>query len=98
MSSKPVLTQKPAISGTPRVGRRIRPRSARFAASPAAKISRSWQRCPRRGGMCRAIRRATGPTYMPTGADFGKRLRLVVTARSSLGRTVASSARSAVVR
>lgn len=88
----------PEISGTARVGVRLR-------ASPgdwwpqATMLVYEWMRCPTSGdsGSCVAIAGATGTTYTPTAADAYGRVRVRVTASNVSGSQDALSAASDVI-
>ncbi len=98
ISSAPVITRGPRLSGTARSGRRLKVRAAIVAAYPAAHSTYRWQRCPAHGGTCKTIRHATKSTYRARGSDAGHRLRVVARVRNSLGSVTRASSRSAVVR
>jgi DNA-binding beta-propeller fold protein YncE len=94
--ARPRALAAPRISGAAVVGRRLSASRGRWAGQPR-KFSYSWRRCNRAGGRCRAIRRATGRTYVVTAADVGATLRVAVSAANAAGRAAALSAHTRVV-
>lgn len=65
----------PVVAGTPRVGATL---TANIGAWQPAPESLSYQWMQRSGDMSEAISGATGASYVPTAADVGKQLELLV--------------------
>lgn len=87
----------PTISGSALVGQTLTATRGTWTGSPTS-FRFTWDRCDSAGSACLAIGGAGGRIYTPTGADVGKTLRVVVTARNSSGpSTPAASAATAVV-
>ncbi len=98
ISSAPVITRGPRLSGAARSGRKLKVRAATATAYPSAHSSYRWQRCPAHRGKCKTLRHATKSTYRVRGGDAGHRLRVIAVVRNSLGSATQASPRSAVVR
>jgi hypothetical protein len=84
----------PAISGTPAVGQPLSASIGTWAITVV--FSRRWQRCDALGAACQDIAGATGATYVPTAADRGLRLRVVVSAAGVVTNTTATAATARV--
>jgi hypothetical protein len=80
----PTNTVKPSVSGTAAVGEQLTVSNGTWSATPSS-FSRQWQRCDQDGTGCRNIAGATGQSYGVGSADVGRRLRALVTARTSNG-------------
>ena len=90
----PVATAGPQVTGTPRRGVTVLASAGSWRNGPIAYDYR-WQR-ERRGGWAN-ISRATRPSYKPSRADRGKRLRVQVVATNPDGSASAASPPSARV-
>lgn len=69
------VAPNPVVTGTPRVGATL---TANIGAWQPAPESLSYQWMQRSGDMSEAISGATGASYVPTAADVGKQLELLV--------------------
>lgn len=91
VSGQPVDTSPPRITGNAGQGQTLAASSGTW--NPAASsYAYQWQRATGASGTWSAISGATAATYVPVGADVGDSLRVVVTASSSHGRGIATSA------
>ena len=94
--SGPTNTVRPSVSGNAVVGGTLRVSNGSWSPTPAS-YGRQWQRCESDGTGCTNIAGATGQSYGVRSADTGRRLRALVTARTSSGNTTVASSLSAVV-
>src|SRR5581483_3116422 len=74
----------PTIGGSTRLFGTLSAATGSWANSPTS-YSYQWLRCDRFGNSCGAIGGATSSSYRSTVADYGRRLRVVVTARNAAG-------------
>jgi hypothetical protein len=93
----PVNSAPPKISGTAQDGQVLSASTGSWSAEPAAAFTYAWRRCDAEGLACRGISGATNPTYQPTAADVGSRIRVRVYASNAVGSTYAPSPATAVV-
>lgn len=84
------------LAASPVVGEQMRSTSGTWT-GPNLSYSYEWQRCDPAGEVCNPIAGASGPTYTPTHADAGSRLRVAVTAHNVVGVT-SFSATTGLVR
>ena len=77
----PVNTALPKIYGTPAVGSKLSSNVGTWTAV-APTFARRWLACEDDGTGCNPIFGATAPTFTPTAALVGKRIKLEVTATS----------------
>jgi hypothetical protein len=101
--SAPRNTFLPTIFGSPAVGTTLTATNGVWTGTAPLLYSYQWRRCDAGGGSstgldCPEITGATGTQYVPTTADLGRRLRVQVTARNTLGTTVATSNATALVQ
>jgi hypothetical protein len=89
----PHLKKAPRISGRTRVAARLIVSKGTWSGPPKS-YRYQWLRCNARGGGCKKIRHATHSTYRAASADFGRRLRVRVTASNAAGSKMATSAAS----
>jgi hypothetical protein len=95
--SGPVNSVKPAVSGTATVGQELRVSTGTWSPKPSS-YGYQWQRCTSTGADCINVAGSTSSVYGVRSADVDHRMRALVTARTSAGRsTVASSPSSVVV-
>jgi alpha-tubulin suppressor-like RCC1 family protein len=87
------------VSGTGIVGERFEATVGSWTGAPAPALATQWYRCTRPGAAevsaprdCRVITGATALTYLSSGADAGRYLRLGVSAVNGSGRTTSVSA------
>ncbi|HSL64406.1 MAG TPA: hypothetical protein VK874_07075 [Gaiellaceae bacterium] len=96
-ATRPTSTRPPSFTGRAVRGLTLRASPGTWTGTTPMTISYQWQRCPRTGTACAAIRLATRSTYTLVAADVGRRIRLLVTAGNAAGSTRAASTSSAVV-
>ena len=92
----PRNTELPTVTGTPAVGQTLTATQGTWSGNPTS-FAYEWQRCDAAGAACTGIPGATSQTYVVAEADFGSTLRVAVTARNSVGGTVATSASTSAV-
>ena len=92
-----INTGLPAISGTLEAGRTATAGRGTWGGTPARRYAYRWLRCDSLGSRCRAIAGASGRRYTMTGADVGRRLRVVVVAINSSGVARSTSKATAAV-
>jgi hypothetical protein len=97
-TAAPANTSPPTISGTAEAGRSLTASTGSWTGTTPIHFDFQWQRCDSAGANCSLIPGATSQTYTLVGADVGKRIRVVVTARNVDGSRQASSAPTAVVK
>lgn len=95
--SGPRNTQRPTISGVPRVGEELTADPGTWTGG-VSSFAYQWQRCDTVGSNCSDVTGANGRTYGVRAADVGRTLRVEVTARNEAGSTSSTSDRTAVVR
>lgn len=93
-SGKPVSGVPPAISGTAKRGGALAVTPGTWSPTATSYTFR-WQRDD--GSGFADVTGANGTTYVPSGADIGAPLRVVVTAANAFGTTTATSAPTAAV-
>jgi hypothetical protein len=97
-SGPPVNTSLPAITGTPARARTLTAGAGAWTGAPTITFTYQWLRCePSDTTDCDDIGGATGQTYVVATADVGKRIRVEVTTRNSLGSDTETSQATAVV-
>jgi hypothetical protein len=94
--SGPVNSVKPAVSGTATVGQELRVARGTWSPTPSS-YGYQWQRCSSTGTDCTNVAGATSPAYGVRSADVDHRMRALVTARTSAGRSTVASTPSSVV-
>jgi hypothetical protein len=90
----------PSGQSAPAVGIAAASNVGTWAGSTPLTYTYQWKRCDaadRLNGTCTNIQGATSSAYVPTVDDFGKRLRLAVTAKNTQGEATQNSESSAVV-
>jgi hypothetical protein len=99
VADPPVNTALPGISGTARDGQTLTSTTGTWTqVGPApTSFARQWQRCTVPANVCTDIPSATGPTYLLTPADVGRKIQVMVTATGSFGSATATSAQTATV-
>ena len=93
----PANTALPAISGTAKDGQTLTSTTGTWTGSATITYARQWRQCDSAGNNCVDIQGATQATYLLTGNDAGRRIRVVVTATNSLGSASATSAATSTV-
>jgi hypothetical protein len=94
--SGPVNSVKPAVSGTATVGQELRVSTGTWSPKPSS-YGYQWQRCTATGTDCLNVAGATSSVYGVRSADVDHRMRALVTARTSAGRSIVASTPSSVV-
>jgi hypothetical protein len=94
----PSNTSPPTITGTPREGSTLTANPGTWSGTTPITFRYQWQRCASTGGTCSNIIGATGRTYVLTAADVNRTMRVVVTARNSIGSRSRTSVPTAVVQ
>jgi hypothetical protein len=95
--SGPVNSVKPAVSGTATVGEELRVSRGTWSPTPAS-FGFQWQRCTSTGTDCLNVAGAISSVYGVRTADVDHRMRALVTARTSAGRSTVASTPSSVVQ
>jgi len=96
-SSAPKNTDRPIVSGTPRVGQTLTSDDGSWSGNPTS-FAYQWQHCDADNIVaCVNVVGATGKTYVLHLADLGYRMRVSVTARNTKGSTTANSATTAII-
>ncbi|MGA8488356.1 MAG: hypothetical protein WB684_14905, partial [Gaiella sp.] len=101
-SQAPTNTRSPLIFGLPVRGEQLTSSVGLWTGTTPLVFSYRWLRCPASGGQasgsdCTAITGATGTQYELTADDVGRRIRVQVTARNTLGSATATSDATALV-
>lgn len=101
-SQAPGNTRSPVIFGSAVRGETLTSTAGVWTGTTPLLFSYAWLRCPASGGQgtgsdCPAITGATGTQYVLTADDVGRRLRVRVTARNTLGTATAVSDPTALV-
>lgn len=94
--SGPANSVKPAMDGTATVGRALRVSTGTWSPTPTS-YGYQWQRCTSTGTDCANVVGATGSVYGVRSVDVDHRMRALVTARTSTGRSTVASSPSSVV-
>jgi hypothetical protein len=90
----PVNTTLPAISGTPQQGHTLTASTGTWQNNPTS-YAYQWLSC---ASGCQPIGGAVANTYVPTGSEVGKTLKVTVTATNGGGSTPATSNPTAIVQ
>jgi len=93
----PVITQAPAITGTPQIGNELSATGAVWTGDPKPTATWTWQRCAKATGGCKAIAGANTERYTVAQADAGAFLRVRVKVANAAGSVTAQSAPTTVV-
>src|SRR4051794_37435910 len=94
--SGPTNSVRPSVTGSATVGDELRVSRGTWSPTPTS-FGFQWQRCSSAGTDCTNVPGATGATYGVRTADVDHRLRALVTARTSTGRSTVTSSNSSVV-
>lgn len=86
----------PTITGAAVPGSMLSAGTGTWANSPVL-YSYQWESCDAAGNACVTIAGATMPTYLVSGTDVGRTLRVVVTAANGGGTASAASAQTSLV-
>jgi hypothetical protein len=91
-----VSTAPPTVVGTPAQGQTLSVDEGTWTGGPST-FTYAWQRCDATGANCAPIAGATVSTYVPTSADSGSTLNVVVTGQNTVSSAAGTSAATAVV-
>ena len=94
----PRNTVLPSIVGSAAVGATLTATTGVWTGSAPLLYSYAWQGCDAAGASCTPISGATSTQYVATAADLGRRLRVQITARNTLGTATATSNATAQVQ
>jgi hypothetical protein len=97
-SARPSNTERPTISGTPVVGNRLTANRGTWVGNQPITYAFQWLRCNPSGDNCAEIVGANDNTYVLVENDFGRTLRIRVTARNDAGVRSAVSDPTAEIR
>lgn len=89
-----VATSTPTVTGTPQIGATLTAEHGSWSGTGTISYAYRWQRCDMFGDSCATITGATSATYVPTEADLGDAVSVLVTASDTSGSIVARSAPS----
>ncbi len=96
-SNAPKPTDRPIISGTPRVGQTLTTDDASWTGNPTS-FAYQWERCDADNiVVCTDVIGATARTYLLKALDLGFRIRVKVTAKNAKGSATATSATTAII-
>jgi PKD repeat protein len=94
----PVNLGPPTISGPASVGGRLTASNGIWTGTEPIAYTRKWLRCNAAGGACAPIPGQAATSYVVTQADFGRTIRVEVTAdNASAGNVQATSAPTAAI-
>jgi hypothetical protein len=87
----PTNTIRPSISGNETTGSSLFASTGTWTGSVPITYTYQWQRCNASGTGCANIASATASSYIPTAADVGSTIAVVVTARNATGTATATA-------
>jgi hypothetical protein len=93
----PSAATKPTITGTPKLGRRLKATTGTWYGETPTSYEFQWQRCNSHGAGCAALKGAAKRTLSLGPNQVGRRYRVVVTAHTASGSGSARSAATAPV-
>jgi hypothetical protein len=96
-AAAPVNTAVPAVTGTAKDGQTLTSTTGTWTGTTPLSYARQWRRCDTAGANCTDISGATATTYVLTGSEVGKTIRVVITASNTAGNVAATSTASATV-
>jgi hypothetical protein len=96
-SGPPANTEPPTISGEAKEGQTLTASAGKWAGTEPFTYTYQWELCNAGGEGCTDITGATTSSYALGQGDVGGTLRVIVTAKDSIGSTEASSQPSTVV-
>ncbi|MCU1458214.1 MAG: hypothetical protein JWL73_2306 [Actinomycetia bacterium] len=97
-AAAPVNDVRPALTGTPVVGRIMSGIPGAWNASPPPALVGVWLQCDSSGNTCNPIAGSGSQTYRPVPGDVGHTLRYQVTGSNGSGNLAVASVASAVVQ
>jgi Concanavalin A-like lectin/glucanases superfamily len=92
----PVNTAPPTISGSAQQGQTLTASPGSWSGAQPIGFAYQWKRCDASGANCANIGAASSSSYQLTSADVGNTIVIAVTASSSAGSAIASSAATMV--
>lgn len=98
VSGAPENTTPPEISGSPRVGSPLTAAPGTWSGFPAPTFAYQWLACDAEGSNCEEVDGATGQTYIPSSAETGMSLRVLVTASNPSGDVAVGSAATGAIQ
>ncbi len=93
----PVNAELPAVSGEAKEGKTLSTSTGTWAGTEPFSYTYQWQMCNSAGESCANISGATSSSYSLGQSDVGGALRVIVTAKNSVGSTAATSQPSPIV-
>jgi sugar lactone lactonase YvrE len=93
----PVNTYPPEVFGTVKAGQTLSASTGSWAGSEPFAYAYQWQSCNSKGEACSNITEATSSSYALSSSNIGHTLRVLVTAKNSVGSESATSSPSPVV-
>lgn len=95
-ATPPSNESPPIVSGQTEVGMSLTSSNGTWSGTEPLSYSHSWYRCAEDGSGCTAVN-DSGPSHELTAADYGHRMKVVVTATNSAGSAEAASALTTTV-
>jgi hypothetical protein len=95
-ANAPAVVSSPTISGNPVVGQQLTATTGTWQGSAPISFTINWQTCNTAGTSCSGTGKK-GNSYAVTTADVGKRIRVKVDAKNSVGKSSALSDTTAAV-
>jgi parallel beta-helix repeat protein len=93
----PVNSAPPAIQGVPVEGQLLKGATGSWTGTQPLSFTYKWDSCNSVGKSCSKITGATELSYRVPGSEAGATLELLVTAKNSVGKSVAKSTATSVV-
>jgi hypothetical protein len=93
----PRNTQRPAVSGTARVGQTLTVSNGQWTGNPGS-YAYQWMLCDQNGNNCANVAGATASSYGVRSDDSGKTIRALVTAANSAGGTSVTTDRTVQIQ
>jgi subtilisin family serine protease len=98
VAAAPSNVEAPTISGTTQDGQTLSASTGTWSGTPPFSYAYQWQSCNSSGENCAPITGATSSTYSLGHGDVGTTLRVIVTAKNSIGSVPGTSAVTEVVK
>ncbi len=93
----PTTTREPALTGVTRDGETLTVTPGTWGGSQPVEFAYAWRRCDATGAACTAIAGANASTYVLSGLDVARRIRVRVTGSNAGGSLTVESAASTAV-
>jgi hypothetical protein len=90
-ATRPANTARPAVTGTPANGNTLTANRGRWSGTQPISFTYQWLRCNAQAEGCVTIPGATTTTFVVSGADVARMLRVRVTARNAQGSSSSTS-------